>query len=75
MKGAPYMNYEDALIWMGECDSTSFDHEIKNAISESYPFPDFKNLFTPIRNYASNILSCALEVQLILRNYLKSLRI
>ena len=60
VKGAPYMNYEDALIWMGECDSTSFEHEIKNAISESYPFPDFKNLFTPIRNYASNILSCAL---------------
>ena len=39
------MNYDDALIWMGECDST-FEHKIKNAISESNPFPDFKNLFT-----------------------------
>lgn len=61
VKGAPYMCYEDALLWMGESDSTSFEHKIKNAISERNPFPDFKNLFTPIRSYTSNILSSALK--------------
>ena len=55
------MCYEDALLWMGESDSTSFEHKIKNAISERSPFPDFKNLFTPIRSYTSNILSSALK--------------
>ena len=49
---------------MGECDSTSFDHEIKNAISESYPFPDFKNLFTPIRTMPQIFYLVLWEVQL-----------
>lgn len=61
VKGAPYMSYVDALRWIGECESTSFEHKIKNAINQKNPFPDFNNLFNPIRTYASNILSCALK--------------
>ena len=34
--------------------------KLKMLLVKAIHFPDFKNLFTPIRNYASNILSCAL---------------
>ncbi len=61
VKGAPYMSYVDALTWIGECESSSFEDKIKNSIDQKNPFPDFNNLFNPIRTYASKILSCALK--------------
>lgn len=69
IKGVPYMDYNEALDWIGESSSASFDSRVKSLLSEQKSSQDLQNIFQPLINYTERIfsksLSAALETEML----------
>ena len=61
INGAPYQTYEDALNWIGETESKSFDKRVKQLLSDQGNCPDLEAVFSPVLKYAENILENSLS--------------
>ncbi len=62
IEGAPYITYEEAVKWVGECtDSKEFDRFLGELLENQEKNTDFKSLFDPIKKYANDILETSLE--------------
>ena len=61
INGAPYQTYEDALSWIGETESKSFDKRVEKLLSDQGDCPDLEAVFSPVLKYAENILENSLS--------------
>ena len=61
IEGAPYITYEEATEWVGECtNSKEFDSFLGNLLQNQEKNTDLKSLFDPIKKYANDILKTSL---------------
>jgi hypothetical protein len=61
INGAPYQTYEDALDWIGQTESKSFDHRVEQLLSDQGDCPDLATIFSPVLKYAESILENSLS--------------
>jgi hypothetical protein len=61
IKGAPYINFEEATQWVGESNSKSFDNKLSDLLQKQEKNTDLKRLFDPIKKYTSDILELSLS--------------
>jgi hypothetical protein len=60
IKGVPYVDFEQALNWIGEVKKHSFDEELEKLFDSSGDKPDLEAILKPIHSYASTLMEKAL---------------
>ena len=53
--GAPYMNYQDALAWVGQSSSTDFEEKILDLLKNQASTPSLEDIFRPCREHIRKI--------------------
>jgi len=62
IQGAPYLNYDDAIAWIGnETSSKPFAESITQLIDNQGDCPDLGTIFRPARQFAEKLLELALS--------------
>jgi hypothetical protein len=60
IKGVPYVDFEQALNWIGEVKKHSFNEELEKLFDSSGDKPDLEAILKPIHSYASTLMEKAL---------------
>jgi hypothetical protein len=61
INGAPYITFEDAVGWVGESSSASFDTRTHELLSNQVVSSDLATIYSPAIQYVEKILTMALE--------------
>jgi hypothetical protein len=61
IKGAPYLDYGQALEWIGSTSNTAFSDRIKTLLEEQGECPDLTEVFKPARSYVEKLLEKSLS--------------
>ena len=61
INGAPYITFEDAVGWVGESSSASFDTRTHELLSNQAVSSDLATIYSPAIQYVEKILTMALE--------------
>ena len=62
IQGAPYLNYDDALAWIGnKTNSKPFADAVTQLIDNQGDCPDLATIFRPARQFAEKLLELALS--------------
>lgn len=61
IKGVPYLNYDQALEWIGSPSNTPFCERIKLLLNNQRKCPDLTEVFKPARDYVQELLTKALS--------------
>jgi len=65
VKGAPYIDYNEAIRWIGpNCSSLPFQAKVSELLANQPPCPDLTPIFRPIRKYLKNLLSECLSLSI-----------
>jgi len=63
VKGAPYLDYDDALQWIGSnTTSVPFDEKVNELLSQQGPVPELSDVFFKARKYVENLLQECLSL-------------
>ncbi len=63
VSGAPYLDYDSALDWIGRGSSNQpFVRKLDELLSRQDPMPDFTAVFANLRRYLSDLFSASLEL-------------
>ena len=69
IEGAPYMDYEQALEWIGSSSNTPFCEKIRLLLDHQKECPDLGEVFKSAKGYVENLLekslSAAIETELL----------
>ncbi len=61
INGAPYITFEDAIGWVGESSSASFDTRTHELLGNQVVSSDLATIYSPAIQYVEKILAMALE--------------
>ena len=61
IKGVPYLNYEQALEWIGSPSNTPFCEKIRLLLDQQRKCPDLTEVFKPAKDYVQELLEKALS--------------
>ena len=61
IQGAPYMDYQDALGWMGQTSSVIFEEKVKSLLKNQTTPPSLREIFRPCRNHIRKIFEKSLR--------------
>ena len=61
INGAPYITFEDAIGWVGESSSASFDTRTHELLGNQVVSSDLATIYSPAIQYVEKILTMALE--------------
>jgi hypothetical protein len=63
VQGAPYLDYDDALQWIGSnTTSVPFDEKVHELLSQQGPVPELSDVFFKARKYVENLLQECLSL-------------
>jgi len=63
IKGAPYMNYQEALAWIGnDCSNEGFNQKILKLLAEQTDCPPLTDVYYRTKRYTEKLLEEALQL-------------
>ena len=60
IQGAPYMNYQDALAWIGQTSSLVFQEKVLDLLKNQGSAPSLGDIFSPCRDHIRKIFEKSL---------------